>query len=133
MKLKRDEIGVMVFDDLYEVGPTLDCGPIIGHDFYVVVQMLGGRRFAHTTHFRSHINTGEFDDDGFPIYDNFAEAAERAVERLRDRIWESVDENGVITLDDQYWEEITPMYGSLAYVDQGIEHQRWLEERYGPL
>ncbi len=129
MRVSRDDVGITVFSELYEVGPTLDGGPIIGSESFVVAWLRGGRRFRHDRTFVSHINTGEFDDDGYPIYMLTHDQAQRAVNRLVERIQSSYDEQGFITLDDAHWSEMDPEYGSQAYITQGIEFERALNER----
>jgi hypothetical protein len=88
-------------------------GALYGEAFYVVIEAHDGRRWAHDHRFVTRGNDG-------------AEVALRA-ERLRARIEASY--NGGAPLDGAHWVEIDPLYGSDAYVSQGVEAERAAAER----
>lgn len=100
-----------VTSDLVQIGVNEDDGePVIREAFYVFAEDEQGYRWAHQHTFCTKQGRDPQGD------------AARA-QALCDRITASG------SIDFQYWTEIDPCYGSPAYIKEGVEEQRWLEER----
>lgn len=107
MKLKFS-----VQSDLVQVGTHFEDGePIIRQCFYVRAEAEDGRRWVHQRSFCTAQGPADPETD-------MARA-----EMLCSRI----EEVGIIDL--RFWDEVDPRYGSPAYIREGIEEQRWMEER----
>jgi hypothetical protein len=114
--------------DLYGAGSTYDGQPFIAESFYVVIENLAGRRFAHRVRFRS-AERHYCEETGEPYFSNLREVASGKAERLAERVNAAIAAGKA--LNDAYWYEIDPAYGSDEYQAQGVEFERALADREG--
>lgn len=110
--------------DLVNFGADADGRPFIAETYYVVIENADGRRYRHEARFPG---AERYLIDGEPCFADLREPAIYAATLLAGRI------NAALAigqrLNREYWDEIDPAYGSLEYVSQGIEEQRWATER----
>lgn len=87
--------------------------------FYVVAAADNGRQFGHKVHFHSAETFEENTEDGwYGGIANHLEATREKAQRFLERI-QAAQKAGAWKgpLDNDYWEEIEPVYGSDAYID----------------
>ena len=80
-------------------------GDIFGERFSIIVELKNGRRYSN-----------------FEIFEDVDEAF-----MYRQHVHDHINSGGILKSDN--WQEIEPRYGSDAYVKDGIEFERYLEER----
>lgn len=112
--------------DVYSSGVTEEGQRYTAERYYVQAETASGRRFRHFTNFNTSVRVEERTEDGdyFVYFTDTREEARAKAKRLLNRILEV---NG--DLDFEYWTEVDPRYGSMAYVNQGVEEARWMAER----
>jgi hypothetical protein len=110
--------------DFYEAGKSCDGHPYIASKFYVMVENEAGRRFRHTASFPS-VQVKEW--DGENIFVNIGEESKDIADGLAKKVNAALQAGK--KLDQNYWFEIDPAYGSDEYVAQGTEANRVFEER----
>jgi hypothetical protein len=118
------EVGIA--SDLYEAGKTEDGRPYITESYYAVVTSPKGRRWASTERFPGALPYFD-EEDGIYRFEDIRGEAQKAAEQI------VISANAVLEagskLNQLDWTEIDPVYGSIAYVMQDIELNRWMEER----
>jgi hypothetical protein len=113
---------VNVVSDLYCPGRRDDGTEFHAEVYYVQIEFANGERLNHHVRFYGcavHVS----EEDGWNIFEDLREQATARAEYLAQR----VREEGVF--NPHWWEDADPAYGSDAYIAQGTEYKRWLEER----
>lgn len=111
---------INIGSELYDAGEGFEA-----ERFFVVATTPKGRRFHHEM-IISGASPRNIEGDVFFV-DVRAEAKEKLYGLVR-RIENHLRAGG--DLDFAHWDEVDPAYGSNEYLVQGIEDQRWFEERY---
>ena len=102
---------IFVHSDLKSYGPTMDGEDYVAPVFYAVAEDKDGRRWAHFHQFPAAYIVDT--PDGF-YHANIAEQAEAEAEKLVEcmRFCDAVRIE-----DPQWWGEIEPAYGSMAFME----------------
>ena len=111
---------------LYVAGKTEDGFDHVSTSFRVWVTAENGRRWEHNEGFSTHYYWADKETGEMGIGDDVAPALEKA-EKLAARVNVALEAGR--KLKRAYWREIDPAYGSDAYDRQGVELDRWMEER----
>jgi hypothetical protein len=93
--------------ELYKAGITEDGEEYSAEQYYIILEKADGERYAHFMSFKG-CDAG-FDEDGIPYFVDTRNIAMKDAETLLNRI----QAKGQVNL--QYWKEIDPEYGSLAF------------------
>lgn len=118
-----------IFSDLYKAGYRCDGQPLIGEQFYVVIENENGRRFAHDRVFNGY-GAGYMDDEvGEMHYPYQHEEARAQAQALCDRVNAALEAGQ--RLDQAHWTEVQPAYGSKEYIDQQCSEKEALCEAAG--
>ena len=99
-------------ENLFHLGVSADGHDIDGLRYSVVVKTGYGRRFAHTYDVQQSL---EWDEDRAIVVD-WADADMDKLDSLRERVLKA----GVIDIDNGYWVEIEPQYGTQAWLDYAV-------------
>ena len=100
---------ISVCEDVYEAGRD-ECGtPYVAVSYFVMAEATNGARLRHNNFFRGCKVVA--DEDGFDHFVDLRERAKARAEALADKI------RVAGRIDERYWSEMDPAYGSKAYTD----------------
>jgi hypothetical protein len=122
--MKNATFTAFVGYDFYEAGKSCDGHPYIASKFYVMVENEAGRRFRHTASFPS-VQVQEW--EGENIFVNIGEESKDIADSLAKKVNAALQASK--QLDQNYWFEIDPAYGSDEYIAQDTESQRLFAEK----
>jgi hypothetical protein len=112
--------------ELFHAGLNDDGHPFVAEQYFVGIENQRGRRFVHQAIFKG-TKQEWCEYSGDPHFPDLRESAKADAQRLCDRVNAAIAAGKEI--DEQYWCEIDPAYGSDEYLSQGTEHKRWAAER----
>lgn len=104
-----------VRSDLAGFGCTEDGQPYTAEVFYVQAENAEGYRWNHYMSFPACIR--HTDEDGWNHFENVKADAIARVEKLLNRILTKLAD-GAVAVDNGYWYEAQPAYGSDAYINE---------------
>ena len=119
MEMKMDITGmdVIVHSDLYKAGITEDGEDYTAECYYIILEHLDGRRWAHFKTFKG-CQVHRDHESGCMFFEDIRKSAQYQCEQVAGLVRRKK------TVDLEYWSEIAPVYGSIAYqIQEGIIDQ----------
>jgi hypothetical protein len=110
---------IYIQTDLYQAGNGDDGMPYYAELYYVTVQYDDGRILRHDRSFLGAER--DYDEEGMVFFFDVRERAMEEAERLAEECRRSKDFTD--------WEELDPVYGSEAYINQKTEAKRAYADR----
>ena len=103
---------------LSNIGKSEDGETVMAVVYFIIAECDDGRRFSHMANFPCSIM--EYDSEfGIPTFVDVSVKAEESAEHLLARI----ESSGISpeNLNTDYWTEVAPAYGSIAYTSMDME------------
>jgi|SRR5579872_6893175 len=117
-------LDIHVGSDLFKAGVTEDGQDFIGERWFVQAEAVNGQRWVHIARFDSTKAVDGEDCDGMVFFpDNRVEALGRA-ESLAANVRLFLNAGGKLT--PEFWIEVDPRYGSIAY--QTLDNQGYFKD-----
>ena len=117
---------IIVTSDLFNAGRTEDGTEFHAERYLVWAGDIDGTRYEHNSCFNG-VKVHPNEEDGGSFFEDVREDAIAQAEKLAARVRAHIEVGG--GLDMQYWREIDPVYGSAAYINNGVEGERAFQER----
>lgn len=110
MEKKMDITGmdVIVHSDLYQAGITEDGEVYTAECYYLILEHIDGRRWAHFKTFKG-CQVHNDPETGFQFFEDIRKSSKYHCEQVAGLVRRKK------TVDLEYWSEIAPVYGSIAY------------------